>query len=289
MIVGFFADSAADRKATSRAKYERQCQKEENERHRQDVRPADIQREIQFLTDINERQDLKDQVQDFTLATKGFLTFWVVGAAILSAIEMSGWMVIWDSGRVVSIIFSLLAVPIISGFAVQAITEVVTRISIWRLNERKASTGIDNNTFKAIGNAPPISHAENSKTADTNDEEKRLLREALNQAVELEAHARRLSINHLPNGSKAQFILKADRKVQVRDVQAIHERYCSQPQAANKSQLHVNKAKAEGGRTQDAFGGLDDVSKPLGEEERVDEVSMYRQAFASMLAAGSRL
>ncbi|KAG8850458.1 hypothetical protein FRB96_009703 [Tulasnella sp. 330] len=283
MIVGFFADSAADRKATSRAKYERQCQKEENERHRQDVRPADIQREIQFLTDINERQDLKDQVQDFTLATKGFLTFWVGWSfgtvmyffyVFFLTVAYGNVVPTTPAGRVVSIIFSLLAVPIISGFAVQAITEVVTRISIWRLNERKASTGIDNNTFKAIGNAPPISHADlrNSKTADTNDEEKRLLREALNQAVELEAHARRLSINHLPNGSKAQFILKADRKVQVRDVQAIHERYCSQPQAANKSQLHVNKAKAEGGRTQDAFGGLDDVSKPLGEEERVDEI-----------------
>ncbi|KAG8850456.1 hypothetical protein FRB96_009701 [Tulasnella sp. 330] len=39
------------------------------ERHRQDGRLADIQRGIQFLTDINECQDLKDQGQDFTLAT----------------------------------------------------------------------------------------------------------------------------------------------------------------------------------------------------------------------------
>ncbi|KAG8882193.1 hypothetical protein FRB97_008602 [Tulasnella sp. 331] len=156
------------------------------------------------------------------------------------------------------IVFSFLAVPIISGFAVQAITET---------------------TAKAVGNTPLISHAEyverfsqnqenslrNSRTADTVDE-KRLLTEALKQAVELEACARRLSINHLPGGSQAQVILKADWNVHVRDVQAIHERYRSQPQAADKSQSDVNKAKAGGGRPQDAFGRPADVRRPLSEE-----------------------
>ncbi|KAG8887835.1 hypothetical protein FRB98_008858 [Tulasnella sp. 332] len=164
------------------------------------------------------------------------------------------------------IVFSFLAVPIISGFAVQAITEV-------------ASTGVDKTTAKAVGNTPLISHAEyverfsqnqenslrNSRTADTVDE-KRLLTEALKQAVELEACARRLSINHLPGGSQAQVILKADWNVHVRDVQAIHERYRSQPQAADKSQSDVNKAKAGGGRPQDAFGRPADVRRPLSEE-----------------------
>ncbi|KAG9024722.1 hypothetical protein FRB95_011146 [Tulasnella sp. JGI-2019a] len=326
LIVGFFSDRAADRKAIARSEYERRRQKEENDLHERSGRPADIQREIQFLTEINERQDFRDEIQDFTLATVGFLTFWVVGAAVFSAIEGWGYgtgmyfcyvvfltigygdvVPVTPAGKVVFIVFSLLAIPIMAAFAVQAITEVVTRISIWRLNNRKAAAGVDKTTAKATDKAPPVSHAEyverfssnwenslkgrNSRSRDTNgyggdgDDEKLLLKEMLKQAVELEAHARQLLVNHLPKGSKSQAILKADRNIQLRDIKTIRQRYDREEEDPSG----VQRAIEGGGRIEDAFGGPDSVSKPLSEEETLDEVNMYREAFASILVAGSRL
>lgn len=84
MIIGYFSDQSSDRKAVSRAEFERQRQEEEN---RQEEKP-NLQREIAFLTEINEKQDFKDQVQEFTIATAGFAVFWLIGGAIFSAIEV---------------------------------------------------------------------------------------------------------------------------------------------------------------------------------------------------------
>ena len=179
-----------------------------------------------------------------------------------------------------------------ASFAVQAVTQVVTRVSIWRLKERQAAVGVDETGHAA--KHPPPSHAEyverfsrkweESLGEEITDQERQdlLMHEVLKQAIELESHARRLLINHLPNGSKAQVVLKADRNVQLRDVRKIRRQFEDDPdrQIIDES---------EGGRTGDPFGGPDSVSKPLSEEETLDEVQMYRESFASFLAAGSRM
>jgi hypothetical protein len=61
------------------------------------------------------------------------------------------------------------------------------------------------------------SEAEHDLAMDDSPEDKEeLAQRVIDLAVELETHARRLLITHLPNGSKAQVVLKADRNVQLR-------------------------------------------------------------------------
>jgi potassium channel subfamily K, other eukaryote len=180
------------------------------------------------------------------------------------------------SVTVVFIVYSLLAVyvciinllyrlanphwnsPIMASFAVQAVTQVLTRISIWRLERRREDQGIATpaapkddriithaellaNSHKhydtllsdkarhstssdttASNSAPsPAGDAERSEDDDlktVQDANERLVCEMLDRAIALEAHARRMLIRHLPNGSRAQVLLKADRNVQLRDM-----------------------------------------------------------------------
>ena len=84
MIVQFFSDRAADRKAATRAEFERQRQIEEDTTQN----PADLAREITFLEKMNENQDMWDQFQEFAFSCLGFFTFWVIGAVIFSRIEV---------------------------------------------------------------------------------------------------------------------------------------------------------------------------------------------------------
>lgn len=84
MLVAFFSSRSADRKARSRAKFERQRQIEEDKRQN----PADLAREIEFLHQMNERQDFWDQLTEFAVSCFGFFAFWVVGAAIFMALEV---------------------------------------------------------------------------------------------------------------------------------------------------------------------------------------------------------
>ncbi|KAG8985727.1 hypothetical protein FRB94_005465 [Tulasnella sp. JGI-2019a] len=312
MIIGFFADRAADRKARTRAEFERRRQVEEDKHQR----PADLAREIHFLHTMNEEQDKRDQISEFIFSCGGFLTFWIIGALIFSRLEAWSYGTglyfcyvfflttgygdvtpVTPAGRVVFIVYSLLAVPIMASFALQAITQVITRISKWRLNRQQAKHDVDNT--KAHSERPPPSHAEyierfsrkwedtlqNQATAKDRDEQELLMHEVLKQAVELEAHARRLLISQLPNGSKAQVVLKADRNVQLRDVRQIRKRY----EFDDSESAHMALDRNEGGREGDRMGGPDSVSRPMSDEEILDEVNMYRESFASMLAAGSRM
>lgn len=186
-----------------------------------------------------------------------------------------------------------------AAFAVQAITQVITRISLWRLTSRQAALGV--NTTTAKNDEPAVAHAEyverfsrrwddttiaGGTSRRTEEELERLVRETIKQGAEIEAHARRLLINHLPNGSKAQVLLKADRNIQMRDVKSIRER-----SAHPARDREVRAAIEGGGRLEDPFGDnvTEVVSKPLSEEETLDEVNMFREAWASFLVAGSRL
>lgn len=207
-----------------------------------------------------------------------------------------------------------------ASFAVQAITQVVTRIATWRLQTRLAKTGVDETTAK--NSEPPVAHAEyverhSNRWAEHKGESgeseealgmhEELLREVLKQAVEMEGHARRLLIANLPNGSKAQVVLKADRSVQLRDIRSIrkkmgdhrgwdeqvrgeHPHPHRQPSSKQfQPQPHSDSESNEGGQEEDALGDPDDVSRPLPEEDTMDEVNKFRESFAALLAAGSRM
>jgi voltage-gated potassium channel Kch len=65
MIVSFFSERSAARKEKSRAIYEKQRQKAEDEK--QD--PANLDAEIEFLESLNRRQDVKDQAWEFAMVS----------------------------------------------------------------------------------------------------------------------------------------------------------------------------------------------------------------------------
>jgi hypothetical protein len=63
MIVSFFSDRSAARKERSRAMYEKERQEAEDKK--QD--PADLAEEIEFLSNLNRKQDVKDQAYEFAM------------------------------------------------------------------------------------------------------------------------------------------------------------------------------------------------------------------------------
>jgi potassium channel subfamily K len=99
MIVNFFSDRSAARKEKSRALYERERQEAEDK----DQDPANLQKEIAFLNEINQKQDVQDQFLEFALVRAylssqgmltdvpqsfaGFTVFWLIGGAIFMALE----------------------------------------------------------------------------------------------------------------------------------------------------------------------------------------------------------
>lgn len=170
----------------------------------------------------------------------------------------------------------------------------------------------------------------------------------LQHACELELHARRLLIHYLPDGSKAEVVLKADRNVQVRDVKAVREarkraremardrgteggeeesgREMSEEQQCEDEEVEILaglepkstiriRAPDAGGSSSDArrhsgeshtslpakhaksateqdeaFERVwDELTRPMADEETMEEVRKYRESFAAVLAVGSRL
>lgn len=86
IIVTFFSHQAARRKARSRDRFERQRQIEEDNYEN----PADLDKEIEFLERLNERQDMWDRISEFCLSCFGFFAFWVIGGVVFKALEVSG-------------------------------------------------------------------------------------------------------------------------------------------------------------------------------------------------------
>lgn len=186
--------------------------------------------------------------------------------------------------------------PIMASFAVTAMQRIVTELSEWRLAKRKVHEGIKN--AGAEDSHDVVSHSEyverhherwvsrqqrrRHDDVEARTEEETLTELLIGHALELERHARRLLMAHLPNGSKAQIVLKADWIVQLRHVRTLERQGFSSDSQSNDddraSEFHA--------------GGDDDrdwMSHPLDDDGTVDEIRRYREAFAAFLATGSRL
>jgi potassium channel subfamily K len=99
-------------------------------------------------------------------------------------------------------------------------------------------------------------------------------------ALDLESQARRLIVDHLPEGSKERLLLRADRNVQRRHVKAVLAE-----RADNKEDEEAEIEK-EQERTKDE----DRLEELIAvNESTFDQIRKYRQTFARLLAAGSRL
>jgi len=188
--------------------------------------------------------------------------------------------------------------PIMASLAVKTIQSLLTEVSEWRLGKREIYAGLK----KAAAEDPHdvVSHSEYverhherwasrqdwQRQQEQSDVEARTEEEALTEAlighaVELERHARRLLMTHLPNGSKGQIVLKADRIVQLRHLKTLEKQGSSADQRSN------------GGKQASKFLADEDdsdwISHPLDGQGTVEEIRRYREAFAAFLAMGSRL
>ncbi|CUA74245.1 Outward-rectifier potassium channel TOK1 [Rhizoctonia solani] len=276
MIVSFFNKNQHEHKARARVEREKAWQLS----HMKTDSPS-LQREIAFLSELHQRQGWRERGIDLTESLAGFLIFWFVGAAIFSAVESwsygdglyfcyvfflsigyGDFAPASPAGRVIFIVYSLMAVPIMASFAVQAIRNILERFSEQRMDRRRAEFGDE--TSQTIAEVHfSEKHPQNESDSRSMDEMHSTLvarfhsqkggigentdvamnvedlKALLEHAVSLERVARRLLVAHLEEGSPAQILLRADWNLQSRDLRALESEFkgnrSSQPHVMNNS------------------------------------------------------
>ncbi|KAE8540951.1 hypothetical protein D1P53_002304 [Cryptococcus gattii VGV] len=144
LIISFISRRAEERRKKWRLRYERAIHQEANS-----MRPkAGLMEEMALVYRINSREELIIQLYDLIWSAISLIVFWVLGAAAFSQIE--GWsygnamyMVmilsltigfgdytpVQPAGKVVFIVYALMAVPIVTSFALQTITGLLSTVS----------------------------------------------------------------------------------------------------------------------------------------------------------------
>ncbi|CAE6476460.1 unnamed protein product [Rhizoctonia solani] len=296
MIISFFNEHQQQHKAKARAEREMAWQisqmRSEN---------PSLQREIEFLYELHERQGWRERGIDLIESLVGFLVFWFAGAAIFGAVESWSYgdglyfcyvfflsigygdlAPVSPAGRgkllgfilpdymrslsnttstVVFIVYSLMAVPIMASFAVQAIQNILERLSTKRMDQRRARFGDETSQAIAEVQSGKQDLEKNSNNESRDEMHSTLvarfhsqkgnagsvegdtdvamkaddLKALLEHAVSLERIARRLLVAHLEEGSPAQILLRADWNLQSRDLRALESeskrRSSGQPRA----------------------------------------------------------
>ncbi|KDN36673.1 hypothetical protein RSAG8_10671, partial [Rhizoctonia solani AG-8 WAC10335] len=162
---------------------------------------------------------------------------------------------------VIFIVYSLMAVPIMASFAVQAIQNILERLSEQRMDRRRAQFGDE--TSQAIAEVQ-LRDKHGSDNHSTDEMHSTLvarfhskkggiekntdvamnvddLKALLEYAVSLERVARRLLVAHLEEGSPAQILLRADWNLQSRDLRVLE----SESQGRNSGRPHVSSELGE--------------------------------------------
>ncbi|KAH8120674.1 voltage-gated potassium channel [Phellopilus nigrolimitatus] len=189
-IVRFFRSRLTSRHAQRRLEFERRRQEEEDKL----AHEPSLERELEFLRKLYTETDRGKTVEDLIMNSAGFMTFWVIGALIFSQIESwtygqglyfcyvfffsigyGDYTPVTPAGRVVFVIYSLIAVPIMTSFAVQTIQNLIQRLSIELLHRKEAQHGIRDGQVDIVdANRAAGSRQNGSGSADFEDGEKRL-------------------------------------------------------------------------------------------------------------------
>ncbi|KIR39174.1 potassium channel protein [Cryptococcus deuterogattii 99/473] len=149
LIISFISQRAEERRKKWRLRFERAIHRQANS-----MRPkAGLMEEMALVYKINSREELMTQLYDLVWSAISLIVFWVLGAAAFSQIE--GWsygnamymvMVlsltigfgdyapVQPAGKVVFIVYALMAVPIVTSFAVQTITGLLSTFSQHNVN-----------------------------------------------------------------------------------------------------------------------------------------------------------
>ncbi|CEL54017.1 Outward-rectifier potassium channel TOK1 OS=Saccharomyces cerevisiae (strain ATCC 204508 / S288c) GN=TOK1 PE=1 SV=1 [Rhizoctonia solani AG-1 IB] len=258
MIVSFFSKHQKKHKAQVRAEREKEWQisqmKSEN---------PSLEREVEFLSQLHDQQGWREQGVDLAQSLLGFLVFWFAGAAIFGAVESwsygdglyfcyvfflsigyGDFAPISPAGRVIFIVYSIIAVPIMASFAVQAVQNILERLSNRRMDRRRAR--FDDQTTQVAGEA--LSEKKDPEKGPTDESIDEMhstlvsqfysktrsektgtdvamntddLKDLLEHAVSLERVVRRLLVAHLEEGSPPQILLRADWNLQSRDLRIL--------------------------------------------------------------------
>ncbi|KAF8688616.1 Voltage-gated potassium channel, partial [Rhizoctonia solani] len=257
MIVSFFSKHQKKHRDRERAEREKAWQISQMR-----AENPSLQREIAFLRELHEHQGWREQGVDLAQSLIGFLIFWLAGAAIFGAVESwsygdglyfcyvfflsigyGDFAPISPAGRVIFIVYSIIAVPIMASFAVQAVQNILERLSNRRMDQRRARFGDE--TSQATGESQLKNDPENNPSNEPTDEMHSTLvtrfhsgttdiksntdvamntndlKKLLEHAVSLERVARRLLVAHLEEGSPAQILLRADWNLQSRDLRIL--------------------------------------------------------------------
>ncbi|WWD16124.1 hypothetical protein CI109_100549 [Kwoniella shandongensis] len=144
LIIGFISSRADERRNKWRRRYEGAMHREATA-----VRPrASLTEEMALIHQINAREETMNQLYDLLWSVLALIVFWVIGATAFSQIE--GWAygdavyvcIILSltigfgdftpataGGKIVFIVYALMAVPIVTSFAVQTITGMLSTYS----------------------------------------------------------------------------------------------------------------------------------------------------------------
>ncbi|ADV20024.1 potassium channel protein [Cryptococcus gattii E566] len=149
LIISFISQRAEERRKKWRLRFERAIHREANS-----MRPkAGLMEEMALVYKINSREELMTQLYDLIWSAISLIVFWLLGATAFSQIE--GWsygnamymvmvlsltigfgdyVPVQPAGKVVFIVYALMAVPIVTSFAVQTITGLLSTFSQHNVN-----------------------------------------------------------------------------------------------------------------------------------------------------------
>ncbi|CAE6447781.1 unnamed protein product [Rhizoctonia solani] len=325
MIVSFFRKHKQNRKAQARAEREKAWQISQTKSETPSLR-----REIAFLSELHEQQRWRDHCVDLAQSLIGFLVFWFVGAAIFSAVESwsygDGFYFCYvfflsigygdfapvspaGRGKFIFIPYSIIAVPIMASFAVQAMQNVLERLSNRRMDQRRAHFGDE--TSQAAGEINfNQADLEKRPTSESTDEMHSTLvaqfhsktrgnktsadmamnvndlQALLEHAVSLERVARRLLVAHLEEGSPAQILLRADWNLQSRGLRIMESeaqgKSSSQPGTGNGFK---NDSKSDGvhkKKARDVAVTEAGIARTSQSREEVEEAEIAATAVGGM-------
>nr|ODN94990.1 hypothetical protein L204_04335 [Cryptococcus depauperatus CBS 7855] len=144
LIITFISEKADERRGKWRKKFELALHQEAHLKRPQ----AGLTEEMALVYKINAKEEIMNQLYDLMWSALALIIFWVLGATAFSQIE--GWsfgnaiyacMVLsltigfgdftpkQPGGKVVFIVYALMAVPIVTSFAVQTITGLLSTFS----------------------------------------------------------------------------------------------------------------------------------------------------------------
>jgi len=227
---------------------------------------------------------------------------------------------------VIFVIYALVAVPVMASFAVQTVVHIFTTISEKRLLRRRAkqakhvaSSAAHTHTEPDEEKCMPTSqgpgpgsgrggnrkrrrkftphsefvarfHSKWDEEAAVEEEDAQLTERVIALALAVERRSRKLLITHLGSGSTAKMLLQADLNVQLREMRTIRRRGTltqgEQGDAVGSGEgVGVVRRVLEDDH--DAMRSVPPAS--MSDEETLEEVERYREDFAGLLAAGSRL